>query len=162
MKLHWSVKRGGIIVKTYKEHLLTLKWSDSKTILFMCFKSFFSVLPLCCVLNLSQGFDIVNIVCDGITWETVDKMEIFRCIIFVSWVFIMERKSTDKRVFQWKKIFSAANHCCQPFLLVSALSGIVMEIACSHSSRKVKTCQRLWNTITNCFMSRVIRWNHWS
>ena len=23
MKLHWSVKRGGIIVKTYKEHLLT-------------------------------------------------------------------------------------------------------------------------------------------
>ena len=25
MKLHWSVKRGGIIVKTYKEHLLTLQ-----------------------------------------------------------------------------------------------------------------------------------------
>ena len=27
MKLHGSDNRGGIIVKTYKEHLLTLEWS---------------------------------------------------------------------------------------------------------------------------------------
>ena len=29
MKLHWSVKRGGIIVKTYKEHLLTYIWQNA-------------------------------------------------------------------------------------------------------------------------------------
>ena len=53
------------------------EWSGSKLACRLlchsvCLSPAFAVLPLCYVLNLSLVFDIFDIVCDGIMWETLD------------------------------------------------------------------------------------------
>ena len=83
-------------VHNFPLSVFILKWStDYYATILTCF----TVLLQCYVLNPLLVFDIFDIVCCGIRWETwTHKTEVFRCIMFICWLFVVDLLLVDKNI----------------------------------------------------------------